>query len=91
MTDLYDEQFPETGSGNISRATPEWKEVLEQARRDVVPGEPVLHRAHYLINISGAPWGKCPNCGSPFLIDRSADGTLCSMVCYREYLAQFRE
>lgn len=92
MTDLYDEQFPETGSGNISKATPEWKEVLAQARRDVVPGEAVLHRAYYLVNTSGVEWGKCPNCGSPYRLDtEGADATVCSRECFEDYIGYLAE
>jgi hypothetical protein len=83
----YDEIYRETGSSNISKATPEWAEKLEQAIQLQAQGDgrPLIHIATELVNASGEQWSKCPNCGSPFLGTR----TLCSDVCdaeYRDYL-----
>jgi len=86
--DEYDEQHQETGSGNISKATPEWKEILRQARLERGPDELVLHKAYALVNeqgLAGCAWAKCPNCGSPYRADLR--GNVCSDDCYREYLA----
>jgi hypothetical protein len=90
--DSYDQAHPTTGSGNISRATPEWLEVLAIAReRCVEVGDPVLHMAYQIINeqtFMGIQWAKCPNCGSPFRMDREGAGdTLCSDTCFDEYSA----
>lgn len=93
MIDEYDTQHPETGSSNISKATSEWKGVLERARRQWRPGRPpVLHLAYGLIDEqikAGIPWTKCPNCGSPFRTDYRSTGNVCSDECwdaYAEYL-----
>lgn len=90
MTDAYDAQHPETGSGNISKATPEWQEILRRARESYGDGY-VLHDAYELINqevAAGIIWNKCPNCGCPYRLDaEGANGTTCSAACWDEFAA----
>lgn len=92
MTDTYDIQYPDTGSSNISKATPEWKEKLEQARAAYVPGMTVLHEAYKLVNQEVRDgkfiWDKCMNCGSPY---RSYPGMreFCSDECTHEYTNEY--
>lgn len=94
MSDQYDAQHPETGSGNISRASSDWEKILEQARIEHSDGY-VLHDAYDLINeqvAAGIPWNKCPNCGSPYRLDsEGANGTTCSQRCWDEFAASIME
>lgn len=86
MTDFYDEEHSETGSSNISRATPEWREKLQTARALYNGTKPVLHIAYELVNEEakrGTQWSKCTNCGSPF----KGHGETCSDKCYDDYVA----
>lgn len=84
-----------TGSANISRATQEWSEVLEEARQRYDGYEPLIHIAYSIVNEqvrAGIPWNKCPNCGSPYRTDREGcSGTLCSERCDDEYRVYLRE
>lgn len=82
----YDEIYRETGSSNISRATPEWAAALDRAAQIQARGDarPLIHIATELVNeeaMAGEPWNKCPNCGSPF----KGTQTLCSDRCETEY------
>jgi len=90
MSDEYDAEHPETGSGNISKATDEWKQVLDQARANDLDGY-TLHHAYALINeqvAEGIPWAKCANCGSPYRMDQDGAGdTVCSSDCFDDYLS----
>lgn len=90
MSDLTDE---ETGSSNISKASPEWKAILERAKiehRDCSPirsdCQYTIHHAYRLVNeqvTAGTHWTKCTNCGSPFIVTASAE--ICSDECGTEY------
>lgn len=98
-TDYYDDEHQETGSANISKATPEWSAVLAEARAERQnlleaglgggPDDYVLHRAYGIVNrqqATGTPWGKCTNCGSPYKRDsEGADETVCSSTCWQEF------
>ena len=79
-------RIAETGSNNISKASPEWKAILEQARREhescSTECQYDIHHAYRLANESGAPWNKCSNCGSPYVV--TSVGALCSPECYNE-------
>jgi hypothetical protein len=80
MSDPYDLQHTETGSSNISKATPEWQEKLALARTLNDGSEPVLHTAYHLVNEAvgrGESWAKCLDCGSPF----RGSGEFCSPEC----------
>lgn len=92
----YSDAYPETGSGNISKATPEWAAVLAEARkrRQDLPeleGEYLLHTAYDIVNeqvgTAGIPWAKCANCGSPFIVKDGGGMTVCSTSCHADYLA----
>lgn len=94
MGDLYDRLYPDTGSSNISRATPEWKEKLAEARATSDGTRPILHLAYELINqavaLRGEHWSKCMNCGSPYrhqakTEDRWTDDSICSQECLDEF------
>lgn len=89
MTDQYDEAHQETGSSNISKATPEWKQILKEARARGDDTKPVLHTAYDIVNAQvkqGILWSKCANCGSPYKIKEDwANDTVCSEVCQSEY------
>lgn len=83
----YDFVYSDTGSSNISRATPEYAEVIREAKRTLQPDEYLIHRATAIINAqvkAGTPWSKCVNCGSPFIVKGSSE--ICSEQCHREYL-----
>lgn len=85
IRDAYDLAHEETGSGNIAKATPEWRSILATAREDPSDEEYVLHQAYKLINkqvAAGIAWSKCMNCGSPFL----GLGEHCSNGCFDELL-----
>jgi len=88
----YDARYRETGSSNISKATPEWAEKLDQAAAMQAAGDDryLIHIATALVNeeaVAGIPWTKCMNCGSPFKIVLPwTDATLCSEACRQEYL-----
>lgn len=86
MIDEYDAQHPETGSSNISKATPEWTAVLEEARRNYDGVGYVLHDAYAIVSEqvkAGIPWFKCMNCGSPYRADREgASVDSCSDGCW---------
>lgn len=88
MIDQYDLEHFKTGSSNISRATPEWQEILTHARRirrESHPDEYVLHIAYRLVNEQcelGTFWNKCIECGSPYRADsRMSSSTHCSIEC----------
>lgn len=91
MNDEYDQQHPETGSSNISKATPEWTQALEDARRNYDGVGHVLHDAYAMVNEqvqAGIPWAKCMNCGSPYRMDREgASVDICSPECWSSYAA----
>lgn len=91
MIDEYDAQHPETGSSNISKATPEWTAVLEEARRNYDGVGYVLHDAYAIVSEqvkAGIPWFKCMNCGSPYRADREgASVDSCSPQCWGDYLS----
>lgn len=91
MTDPYDLKHFETGSGNISRATPEWQEILTHARRirsESHSDEYVLHIAYRLVNEQcelGTFWSKCRGCGSPYRLDNGMSSSEhCSLECEEE-------
>lgn len=85
--DEYDAQYPETGSSNITKATPEWREILAQAREN--HHGYVLHAAYALVNeqvMSGIAWSKCTNCGCPYRMDsEGATDAGCSPDCHEDY------
>lgn len=89
MTDQYDKTHQETGSGNISKATPEWSDVLWTARARGEEGY-VLHTAYDIVNEQvkqGIVWSKCANCGSPY--KQTEDWTnniVCSYACHQAYV-----
>lgn len=97
--DRYDLEHEETGSGNISKASPEWMMVLRQAREDIEGVEPlegdfVLHRAYAIVNQraqAGEPWAKCMDCGSPFIVGQGAGSSpeFCSTSCGKAYTDEF--
>lgn len=90
--DHYDEQHQETGSGNISKASQEWQEVLAEARRINDGSEPVLHTAYRLANARPEDWAKCANCGSPYqLTPEWGDGTVCSEACVADYVSYLND
>ena len=92
--DEYDEAHQETGSSNISKATPEWSDVLRQARARGEGGY-VLHTAYYIVNEQerqGIRWNKCPNCGSPYRRGRKgSNSTTCSIECWESYRAYIND
>jgi hypothetical protein len=87
----YDEIYRETGSSNISKATPEWTEKLEKAIELQAQGDgrPLIHIATELVNTdteSAGQWGKCANCGSPYKLRPDwGNMTVCSEECHGEY------
>jgi hypothetical protein len=91
----YDEEHPETGSSNISKASPEWTEVLGAARAAHTGDGYVLHEAYAAINervAAGEAWAKCANCGSPYqLTEQWGDMTVCSSNCFTEYCSYLNE
>lgn len=88
MAHYYD---PETGSGNISKASPEWKEIWDQARDNQTPDMHPLHAAYAEVNrrvAAGEHWTKCANCGSPYQMTAQwSNGTVCSSDCYSAFAA----
>lgn len=95
-----EQRIQETGSNNISRATLEWKAILEKAREEHKSCEGTsceydIHHAYRLVNeevAQGIAWNKCANCGSPYRMDTvDAGGTVCSPDCHSEYLAALLE
>lgn len=86
MAHYYD---PETGSGNISKASPEWKEIWEQAKADETLTKHPLHAAYEEVNrrvAMGEHWAKCANCGTPYqMTPQWSDGTVCSSGCYSSF------
>lgn len=83
--DPYDLRHEATGSGNISKASPEWKNILDHARSEPSTEQYVLQEAYKRINAqvkSGIPWSKCMNCGSPFL----GTSDHCGDACFKELL-----
>jgi hypothetical protein len=93
--DAYDQQHQETGSSNISKATPEWQEKLVAARAQYDGTELVLHIAYRLVNeavAAGERWGKCANCGSPYRYSNSwSSGMACSPDCWTEYVTSVQD
>lgn len=89
MTDFYDGLHHETGSSNVSKATPEWQEKLTAARTLYDDTESVLHIAYRLVNeavATGEHWAKCTDCGSPYRISEAwHDETVCSQDCWDRY------
>lgn len=91
--DTYDALHYETGSSNISKATPEWQEILRQVRQDLTSNHAhgyVLHTAYALVNEqtkNDVPWCKCMNCGSPYIMTNThKHGNICSDECTTEIL-----
>lgn len=93
MRDQYDLMHEETGSGNISQATPEWKEVLAQARAmELQDGEYVLHKAYGIVNqrvAAGERWNKCMECGSPYIVSEHTTAEFCSNTHGESYTKSF--
>lgn len=94
--DSYDLTYPETGSGNIRKASPEWKEVLAQAREIHENAEPdtlVLHIAFRLVNEQvqqqQVAWHKCQECGTPYRETSWGSDTMCSDECAEAYVQYF--
>jgi hypothetical protein len=90
--DEYDLAHEATGSGNISKATIEWREALRKAREPSSEGgDFVLHRAYAAINRQareeGTAWSKCANCGSPYIVREGGNMTTCSEKCSKDYIA----
>lgn len=83
----YNEKYAETGSSNISKASPEWAKVIEEAKRLLQPGEYLITKGIEIINRQVADgftsWAKCINCGSPFIVKTSSE--ICSDSCAHEY------
>jgi len=90
-TDPYDELHKETGSSNISKATPEWQAILKQAREAIAnDGQNyaghTIEVAYYIVNQQNDQqkiWDKCENCGSPYHVDKS-DATNVELYCSAE-------
>jgi hypothetical protein len=65
--------------------------AMTQQYDQTLQGEYVTHLAYEEINRQGADgrqWAKCPNCGNPYPLDKPGAGdTVCSEVCFQEYLA----
>lgn len=65
--------------------------AMTQQYSTTFAGEHVTHLAYQEINrqvAAGRQWAKCPNCGSPYPLDRpGASSSVCSEACYDEYLA----
>lgn len=89
IRDEYDLRHEETGSGNIAKASPEWKNILDHARREPSDQKYVLHEAYKRINAQakqGIPWSKCMNCGTPFI----GTGETCTQQCWTEFVGDVR-
>lgn len=88
----YDAKYRATGSSNISKATREWAEKLDQAAAMQAAGDDryLVHIATALVNeevLCGTPWNKCMNCGSPYRITPQwSNSTFCTDGCDGEYL-----
>ena len=84
-------RIQETGSRNISKASPEWKAILEKAREEHEDcGNECqydIHHAYRLVNkevAAGIPWAKCSNCGSPYRLNYQGNtSTHCSEECFQ--------
>lgn len=87
----YPDTDPVTGSSNISKASPEWAEVLAQAGQRYDPQTQYrVHVAYEIVNeqvTAGIAWSKCANCGSPF----KGVSEICSEDCAGEYSAYLME
>lgn len=87
MTHYYNE---ETGSNNISKASPEWKEIWDEAKNNQSPDRHPLHAAYEEVNrriAAGESWAKCANCGSPYQLTMEwSNNTVCSLSCHNDYL-----
>lgn len=95
MIDQYHAEHQETGSSNISQASPEWRKVLDEAERiqaDSRPNDYVVHVAYELVNqqvATGVAWNKCSECGSPYRLDSEASSSShCSPSCFESETSQ---
>ena len=89
IRDSYDLRHEETGSGNIAKASPEWKNILDHARREPSGERYVLTEAYKRVNAQvkqGIPWSKCMDCGTPFI----GVSDHCDNDCYIEAICDIR-